>query len=217
VLLLELELELVEMLDLLELLLVLLLELELDVELTELAELELVEMLLALDGELAELAELDDSEEALEDDLELELLLDEVLELELELELFELTELCEDAELLDMLDEEVELKLELDEELELDSSSMLRICSRSPLRGPGNCKEPVWKCNTSGVLTSPVVLVSTRVASQIWLSASDSVSVSAVPTNVAAIVADGMIRPSVATGIRVMVNSRVERPSAGPR
>lgn len=106
-------------------------------------------------------------------------LLDELLELELD-ELLLVTLLLEllDDELDELLDDEL-----LDDELELDEdrSSIDKICSRSPERGPGNCKEPVWKFNTSFALTSPEVLVSVSTACHMRLSASSTVTFSSVP------------------------------------
>lgn len=78
------------------------------------------------------------------------------------------------AELVEELLNELELELLdtldtlLDEELlDEDKSSIERIDSRSALFGPGNWSEPVWKFRTSTSLTSPVDLVSVRVACQI--------------------------------------------------
>ena len=71
-----------------------------------------------------------------------------------------LEELLPLVEMLDLLLEEllplVEM-LDLLEALDEDICSIERIWSLSPLFGPGNCKSPVWKFNTSGVLFSPVV------------------------------------------------------------
>ncbi len=100
-----------------------------------------------------ELLELDGEELLLE--TELVEILDSLEELvEMELELVD-TELLLDPEL--GLDTDV-LLLELLELLWLDRSSIDRICNRSPLFGPGNWREPVWKFSTSMSLDSPVVL-----------------------------------------------------------
>lgn len=81
---------------------------------------------------------------------------------ELELELLDELEL--DSE--DGLElEELELDAELvAEELLLDSSAIARIDRRSPVRGPGNWRNPVWKFSRSGSETSPPVVVSTSFA-----------------------------------------------------
>ena len=88
-----------------------------------------------------------------------------------------------------------ELELtELDSlELELDKSSILKMERRSPVLGPGNCNDPVWKFSTSAALTSPVDLVSTKVACQISLSGNVWVDDSAVPARDAVTSAAGAV------------------------
>lgn len=77
-------------------------------------------------------------------------------------------ELLEELELDELtLDELLEFD-ELLEELELDDSSCIQmIDKRSPDFGPGNCRLPVLKLSTSLTLTSPLSIVSTRVACMI--------------------------------------------------
>ena len=75
----------------------------------------------------------------------------------------------------------------------------------------------MWKFSTSVLLTSPVDLVSTRVACQIVLSASEIVASVAVPARVLVEDAVGAVRTSVARCIRVMVRRRLASPTAGPR
>jgi len=160
---------------------------------------------------------------------DVEMLLVDIL-LSLELVDWLLLELCEDVEMLlmDVLDsllldwlDTLELSLlVLIDELELDelddSSSIDRMQRRSPVLGPGNCRLPVWKLRISGVLTSPVDLVSTRLACQIVLSARLCVESSADPASVAATVAAGAVS-SPARCMRVIVNRRLANPTAGPR
>ncbi len=177
--------ELVEMLDRLELL-------ELDrLETLELLLLELPELLLLLDwlDTLDELEEL----ELLSELAELELWLLWLLSLELLVLLEELE--FEELEALDQLlldfDELVEIELEelelllvllLDGLLELEEKSSIdRIWSRSPDRGPGNWSEPVWKLRMSGSLTGPLVRVSTSLACHMVFSASVTRRVSVSP------------------------------------
>lgn len=80
---------------------------------------------------------------------------------------YELDELDElDELLLEELTDVDELLLEELDELDelLDSSCMQMMDSRSPERGPGNCKLPVWKFRTSATDSSPLSKASTNFA-----------------------------------------------------
>lgn len=133
-----------------------------------------LEALDGLEAELLDSLEAELLERELLDWLELDWLLDDVLTL---LELLE-PELALEAE------ELLTLELELLEELALDSldeddrSSIARMQSLpSPalLPGPGCCRLPVWKFNTSGSLVPPpAALVSVRTACQSTLSGSST-------------------------------------------
>jgi hypothetical protein len=168
-----------------------------------------------LDSELPELDDIPDDERLDSDRLDRLLVeLDEPLEVEL-LELVETElELDELEEPLDQLEELGELELD-DEELD-EMSSIERIDNRSSLLGPGNCKSPVWKLSESARLTSPVVFVSSRVASQICWLGRVCVVLSTAPPSVAETSAAGA-ESSPARMCLVIVSTLEASPTAGPR
>lgn len=162
---------------------------------------------------------------------ELELCPDEELD-ELELcpldeELDEL-ELCPDEELLDELEDELEELCPLDaddvldvtDELDEERSSIDRMRNKPSAgltAGPGNCNDPVWKLRIVGADASPDVLVSTNFAWNSVLSGRTIVASSTVPANDWLFVGVSGKLSSPAPGMRVIVTTRVVKPTAGPR